>query len=238
MGKQRKVLTEFNRKICKELLKNRVEWEGGVYSPKLSDLRSFLLDQAQRNQAQELLDSIFLLCVSGKRYYELSSFLGILETVLGEGRNHLATSESLKVGNGSEKSTANREYLGKLLVQTLASDSSLTMISDNLEILQKSGSKTASGESDAENLRKFFIRIFTLTVRCLPGKKMKKLEQLMRRWNVYKNMQGPQINQLSQYTGFLALLVDFFVQNNKIQSFEEISLTLEQADHVFKNLDF
>lgn len=59
LGKKKSALSDFNRKIAKELLKNRVEWEGGVYTAKLSDLRSFLLDQSQRNQAQELLDQIF-----------------------------------------------------------------------------------------------------------------------------------------------------------------------------------
>jgi len=44
--------TDFNRKITKELIKNRVEWEGGVFTERWSDIRSFLLDSSQRAHSQ------------------------------------------------------------------------------------------------------------------------------------------------------------------------------------------
>jgi len=86
-----------------------------------------------------LLDQIFELCIVEKKFFELSAFLGILETVLGEGRNHLVKTESKDASETTNKSTSIREYLGKLLTQTLASDSSLNKISDALEATQLLG---------------------------------------------------------------------------------------------------
>lgn len=105
----------------------------------------------------------------------------------------MVPNEGEKSGQGPEKSSANREHLGKLLNQTLASDSNLMLVSGELEALEKH-EKNESSHETIQILKNYFTRIFTLSVRCLPSKRVKKLESLMRKWGIYKDLQGPQIN--------------------------------------------
>ena len=83
-----------------------------------------------------------------------------------------------------------------------------------LESLQNDS--TEESKEAADMLKDILTRIFLFSVKSLPNKRVKKLEQIMRKWSVYAALDGPVINQFSQYTSFNTILVDFFTQNPQI----------------------
>lgn len=222
------VLTDFTSKLVKDILKNRIEWEGGIFVEKWSDIRSSVLDSSQRKSTIKLFTSVFDLCIEENRFIELSSFLGVLGVILGEGRNSVALEK--KKGEDKNKNFENREYFGKLLISTLTSDKSLTQLSSKYENL-------SADSDDLTILTSVLNTLFTLNVRCLPGKRLKKFEQILRNLAIYKHWDATILVQVNLYSSFNSILVDFFSQNLKIQAYEDLNMTLEQANHVFQNLD-
>lgn len=63
-------MIDFTSKLVKEILKNRVEWEGGVFVEKWSDVRSSILDSSKFKSATELYQSVFQLTMDRGMYSE------------------------------------------------------------------------------------------------------------------------------------------------------------------------
>lgn len=152
--------------------------------------------------------------------------------MLGEGRNKVLSKKEAKEAG---KSYENRVTFGQLINSGLTTDKNLKIVSDSIVKLREDKDKNSS---NLETLTQSITKLFILNVRCQPGRKLKKFEQVLRKLEIYKVWDSSTLNQINLYERYRTILADFFHQNLKIQAYEDLNLNLDQANEIFNKLDF